>query len=111
MPALTLDPSLPLEETEEFPIAQTTGPVVRIRREIHPRSRRRWKLRWDLLSIDEKNTVVALFREVRGRAGRFEFTPPGEEDAVECRFDDDVLSWTATNPVVRQATIDFSQAL
>jgi hypothetical protein len=110
MEALTIDPSLPVEITHEFMVKQSEGLPMRQRKVVHPRERRRFRLIYDVLSIADKNTVVDLFETVKGRAARFEFTPPNESTPLECRFDRDELEWTAETASRRSMTLEFSEA-
>lgn len=110
METLTIDPGLPVEIVHEWAVRQSDGIIMRQRMPIHRRKRRRFKLSCDLLSVQEKNHVVDVFTASRGRAGRFLFTPPDEDTAVEFKFASDELPWTADNARRRSMTLEFYEA-
>lgn len=111
MEVLSIDPGFPVEVEEEHAVLQSPGPIMRQRQLVHPRPRRTFKLPYGLLSKAEKDQLVALFHAVRGRAGRFLFTPIDEADPLECQFTEDSLAWSIDTPVRRSLTLTFKEAL
>jgi hypothetical protein len=91
LPTLSVASEFPYGEAIDFDVL-TGGPTdgVVLRRAQSSRDKRVFRLNFKVASKATKDAVVALFRQVRGRAGRFNFTPPGGSPVV-CRFASDEL--------------------
>jgi hypothetical protein len=110
MESLTIDPSLPFETTEEFAVRQSEGLAIRQREVRFPGVRRSFRIAYDLLCPADKNTVMNLFRTMKGKAGRFLFTPPDESTPLECKFDADEQGWTEETASRRSMAVNFHEA-
>lgn len=76
METLPITPELPLDvEYENYTIRSEFQNGVFQTRAQWPRPRRRWALRWNVATVDEAEVLQAFYRDHRGPASPFYWTP------------------------------------
>lgn len=112
LPTLSIVSEFPYGETIDYDVlvGDAAGGIVP-RRAVSATDKRIFRLNFRVATKATKDAVVALFRQVRGRAGRFNFTPPGEGSPVVCRFTADELpAWQKITAAQYAFAVEFMEA-
>lgn len=111
LPTFSAVAEFPLSEKIDFDVIAgdpVSGPVLR--HAPTTRDKRRFRLTFKQVSKATKDAVVALRRTVRGTAGRFLFTPPGEGSPLTCYFTAPSQQWRKVNATHYAFTVEFMEA-
>lgn len=111
-PTLSVASEFPYGESIDFDVlAGSPSDGVVLRRAQSARDKRSFKLTFKTASKATKDAVVTVFRTCRGRAGTFNFTPPGEGSPVVCRFASDELPpWQKLSAAQYAFALEFMEA-
>lgn len=112
-PTLSVSSEFPYGESIDFDVTagDPTQDGIVLRRAVSDRDKRSFRLTHKTASKSTKDAVVSVFRACRGRAGTFNFTPPGEGSPVVCRFTTDELpAWQKLSAAQYALTVEFMEA-
>lgn len=111
-PTLSVVSEFPYGEVMDFDVMSgAPADGVLLRRAQSARDKRTFRLNFKVAAKATKDAVVTVFRACRGRAGTFNFTPPGEGSPVVCRFTADELpAWQKLSATQYAFALEFMEA-